>query len=370
MDIDVDSTVDGTEEGESIRKIIHCDCDCFYAAVEMRDDPSLVDLPVAVGGKSDRRGVIATCNYKARQFGVRSAMPTGQALKLCPDLVVIPGTMAKYREAALQIRQIYYRYTDKVEPLSLDEAYLDVTDCDQCQGSATLIAQQIRAQIAEEVGVTASAGIAPNKFLAKVASDLNKPNGQFVISPEDVEGFVQKLEVKRIFGVGKVTNEKLRRLGIITCGDLQQRDLIELVDKFGVFGKRLHDLSFGRDYREVNSNSRRKSLSVEHTYSDDLRDQAACLAKLADLLIELRSRLRRVDSDYLVTKQFVKMKFNDFTITTVERQMVTGLPLESFEVLCQQAWVRGNRPVRLMGLGVRFIDTSEQGKARQLELFP
>ncbi len=370
MDIDVDSTVDGTEEGESIRKIIHCDCDCFYAAVEMRDDPSLVDLPVAVGGKSDRRGVIATCNYKARQFGIRSAMPTGQALKLCPDLVVIPGTMAKYREAALQIRQIYYRYTDKVEPLSLDEAYLDVTDCDQCQGSATLIAQQIRAQIAEEVGVTASAGIAPNKFLAKVASDLNKPNGQFVISPEDVEGFVQKLEVKRIFGVGKVTNEKLRRLGIITCGDLQQRDLIELVDKFGVFGKRLHDLSFGRDYREVNSNSRRKSLSVEHTYSDDLCDQAACLAKLADLLIELRSRLRRVDSDYLVTKQFVKMKFNDFTTTTVERQMVTGLPLESFELLCQQAWVRGNRPVRLMGLGVRFIDTSEQGKARQLELFP
>ena len=152
----MDIGVGGTEVGESTRKIIHCDCDCFYAAVEMRDDPSLVNLPIAIGGKSDRRGVVATCNYKARHFGVHSAMPTGQALKLCPDLVVIPGTMAKYREAALQIRQIFYRYTDKVEPLSLDEAYLDVTDCSECQGSATLIAQQIRAQIATEVGVTAS----------------------------------------------------------------------------------------------------------------------------------------------------------------------------------------------------------------------
>ena len=370
VDSKVDGTVDGTEVTKSTRKIIHCDCDCFYAAVEMRDDPSLANLPIAIGGKSDRRGVVATCNYKARHFGVHSAMPTGQALKLCPDLVVIPGTMAKYREAALQIRQIFYRYTDKVEPLSLDEAYLDVTDCTECQGSATLIAQQIRAQIATEVGVTASAGVAPNKFLAKVASDLNKPDGQFVITPEEVDDFVQKLEVKRLFGVGKVTNEKLRRMGIITCGDLQQRNLIELVDKFGVFGKRLHDLSYGRDERQVNSNSRRKSLSVEHTYSDDLPDQIACLAKLPDLLIELRSRLRRVDSDYLVTKQFIKMKFNDFTATTVERQMVSGLPVESFEALCQQAWIRGNRPVRLMGIGVRFIDTSEQGKARQLELFP
>ena len=218
--------------------------------------------------------------------------------------------------------------------------------------------------------MTASAGIAPNKFLAKVASDLNKPDGQFVITPDDIDEFVEKLEVKRIFGVGKVTNEKLRRLGIITCGDLQQRDLVELVDKFGVFGKRLHDLSFGRDEREVNGNSRRKSLSVEHTYSDDLQTEDACLKKLPELLIELRSRLRRIDSDYLVTKQFIKMKFNDFTATTVERQMCSGLPVESFETLCHEAWERGGKAVRLMGIGVRFVDTSEQGRAMQLELFP
>jgi len=352
-----------------LKKIIHCDCDCFYAAIEMRDDPSLRHLAVAVGGKSDRRGVIATCNYKARRFGVRSAMPTAHALRLCPDLVVIPGTMAKYREAAQQIRQIFYRFTDKVEPLSLDEAYLDVTDCSDFQGSATMIAEQIRKLIAEEVGVTASAGIAPNKFLAKVASDLNKPNGQFVITPDNVDGFLKTLAVKRIFGVGKVTNEKLEWLGIKTCGDLQQKSLIELVDKFGTFGQRLHDLSFGRDNRQVNANNRRKSLSVEHTYMDDLPCEAVCVPKIADLLLELRSRLRRVDSDYLVTKQFIKLKFNDFTSTTVERQMTKGLPVESFEDLFYQAWERGNRPVRLIGLGVRFIDTSQQDLGLQLNLF-
>jgi len=335
----------------------------------MRDDPSLRDLPIAIGGKSDRRGVVATCNYKAREYGVRSAMPTGQALRLCPDLVVVPGTMSKYRTAAQHIREIFYRYTDKVEPLSLDEAYLDVTDCNECQGSATLIAQEIRQVIAREVGVTASAGVAPNKFLAKVASDLNKPDGQYVITPSEVDAFVLRLDVKRLFGVGKVTSDRLRRLGIATCGDLRQRSVVELVEYFGVFGRRLHDLSFGRDDREVKSDSRRKSLSVERTYSDDLADLPAILRKLPDLLVELRSRLRRVDTDYLVIKQVVKIKFHDFTITTVERQVVKGLPIEAFEELCIQAWERGGRPVRLIGVGVRFLDTRDEGRAVQLELF-
>lgn len=360
--------VDSTNSIEP-RKIIHCDCDCFYAAVEMRDDPSLKAYPIAIGGKSDRRGVVATCNYKAREYGVRSAMPTGQALKLCPDLVVIPGTMAKYREASLKIRQIFYRYTDKVEPLSLDEAYLDVTDCTHCSGSATLMAEEIRAVIEAEVGVTVSAGIAPNKFLAKVASDINKPNGQFVITPQNVATFIEQLPVKRINGVGKVTNEKLLRLGVKTCADLQRFELLDLVNKFGVFGKRLYDLCRGVDNRPVNANSRRKSLSVEHTYSGDLSNENACLEKLPELLMELRSRLRRVDSDYLVTKQFIKIKFNDFSVTTLERAMEKGLPLESFETICQQAWQRGGRPVRLMGIGVRFIDAGEPGRAIQLNLF-
>ena len=174
-------------------------------------------------------------------------MPTGQALKLCPDLVVIPGTMAKYREASLKIRQIFYRYTDKVEPLSLDEAYLDVTTATNVQWQRHLDRRGNSRGIASEVGVTASAGIAPNKFLAKVASDLNKPNGQFVITPQNVAGFVEQLTVKRINGVGKVTNEKLLRMGFKTCADLQRFELIELVNKFGVFGKRLYDLCRGVD---------------------------------------------------------------------------------------------------------------------------
>ena len=190
-----------------------------------------------------------------------------------------------------------------------------------------------------------------------------------MITPPEVDAFVVRLDVKRLFGVGKVTSDRLRRLGIETCGDLRQRSVVELIEHFGVFGRRLHDLSFGRDDREVKSDSRRKSLSVERTYSDDLADLPACLRKLPDLLVELRSRLRRVDADYLVIKQVVKMKFNDFTSTTVERQVVKGLPLEAFAELCIQAWDRGGRPVRLIGVGVRFLDTRDEGRAVQLELF-
>lgn len=352
-----------------MKKVIHCDCDCFFAAVEMRDDPSLREYPIAIGGKTSRRGVVATCNYKARAYGVRSAMPMGQALKLCPDLVVVPPTFQKYRDAAQQIRQIFFHYTEKVEPLSLDEAYLDVTDCSELHGSATLIAQQICREIESEVGVTASAGVAPNKFLAKIASDINKPNGLCVVTPDRVEDFLQHLSVKRISGVGKVTAEKLYRLGVETCSDLQQLPLVELVDKFGVFGKRLYDRCRGIDNREVNTESRRKSLSVEHTYPEDLPDLDSCLSRLPELLMELRSRLRRVDSHYLTTKQFIKIKFNDFSTTTLECRISKGLPLESFQTICRKAWERGNRPVRLLGMGVRFLDQRDQGTAFQLVLF-
>lgn len=172
-----------------MRKIIHVDMDCFFAAVEMRDDPSLRDIPLAIGGSADRRGVISTANYPARRYGVHSAMSTAMALKLCPHLKLLPGRMAAYKEASLHIREIFARYTSLIEPLSLDEAYLDVTDCTQCNGSATLIAQEIRQAIAEELNLTASAGIAPIKFLAKIASELNKPNGQYVITPAQVPAF-------------------------------------------------------------------------------------------------------------------------------------------------------------------------------------
>jgi DNA polymerase-4 len=190
------------------RKIIHCDCDCFYASVEMRDDPSLRGRPLAVGGRPDQRGVVATCNYEARRFGIHSAMATAQAIKLCPDLLVIPPDMEKYRIASRQIMEIYRDYTELVEPLSLDEAYLDVTESPHCKGSATLIAQEIRQRIFETVGITASAGVAPNKFVAKIASDWNKPDGLFLVRPEEVDAFVAALPVKKLYGVGKVTAAK------------------------------------------------------------------------------------------------------------------------------------------------------------------
>ncbi|MDM3869973.1 DNA polymerase IV [Porticoccus sp. W117] len=352
-----------------MRKIIHIDCDCFYASVEMRDDPSLRDLPIAIGGQSDRRGVVATCNYPAREYGVRSAMASAHARRLCPSLILIPPRMDKYREAAEQIRKIFFSYTELVEPLSQDEAFLDVSDCEQCRGSATLIAQEIRQRIASEVGVTASAGIAPNKFLAKIASDWHKPNGQLVITPDEVPDFVRRLPVNKIFGVGKVTAKKLERMGILTCGELQQRDLTALVESFGVFGQRLYQLSRGEDNRPVKPHRRRKSLSVEHTYAADLPDANSCLKKLPELLVELKGRLRRVDDSYQVVRQFVKVKFNDFAVTTLERAHDPKLSLDSFAALLQEAFPRGNRPVRLLGIGVRFVDLTTDHGFVQLELF-
>lgn len=204
-----------------MRKIIHIDMDCYYAAVEMRDFPEYRGKPLAVGGSSDRRGVISTCNYEARKFGVHSAMATAYALKLCPDLILVPTRMQVYKDVSLQIREIFSRYTQVIEPLSLDEAYLDVSECQQYKGSATLIAAAIRRDILAETGLTASAGIAPVKYLAKVASDLNKPNGQYVITPEAIPEFVKTLSLRKIPGVGKVTAEKLSSLGLNTCGDVQ-----------------------------------------------------------------------------------------------------------------------------------------------------
>jgi len=351
-----------------VRKIIHCDADCFYAAIEMRDDPSLRGRPIAVGGHSERRGVISTCNYEAREFGVRSAMASATALRLCPDLIIVPGNMEKYREASLLIREIFFEYTDLVEPLSLDEAFLDVSESDNCQGSATLMAEEIRARVEAKLGITVSAGVAPNKFLAKIASDWNKPNGLCVITPNKMEAFLLPLPVSKIYGVGKVTTEKLRHLGIETCGDLRAFDIFELDEKFGSFGKRLFELSRGIDDREVKPSRRRKSLSVEHTYSEDLRDFAHCKAKLPALFVELKGRLKHLDDEYRIIKAFVKVKFDDFTSTTLERVGTTAR-LNDYLTLMEGAVSRQDKAVRLLGIGVRLLDLSSEEGAVQLDLF-
>lgn len=350
------------------RKIIHCDADCFFAAMEVREDPSLQGRPLAVGGSEERRGVIATCNYEARTYGVHSAMPSAQAKRLCPDLLIVPPNMALYREASMQIREIFHAYTDLVEPLSLDEAFLDVSQSSHCQGSATLMAREIRQRVQEQLGITVSAGVAPNKFLAKIASDWRKPDGLTVIEPGQVDEFIRHLPVKKIYGVGKVTAQKLHSMGITTCGDLQTLDELTLCQSFGAMGLRLHQLSRGWDDRAVKSTWRRQSVSVEHTYPADLASLSRCLSELPLLFTQLHSRLRRLDKNYRVVKGFVKVKFTDFTTTTLER-LGTGVNLEDYRKLCSEAYQRRSLPVRLLGLGVRLVDLQGEISQRQLELF-
>lgn len=302
-----------------MRKIIHVDMDCFFAAVEMRDNPALRDIPIAIGGSRVQRGVISTANYPARKYGVRSAMPTAMALKLCPHLTLLPGRFDAYKEASSHIREIFSRYTSLIEPLSLDEAYLDVTHSVHCHGSATLMAQEIRQTIFNELNLTASAGVAPVKFLAKIASDLNKPNGQYVITPEEVPAFLKTLPLSKIPGVGKVSAAKLESMGLRTCEDVQHSDLALLLKRFGKFGRVLWERSQGIDDRDVNNERLRKSVGVERTLSEDIHDWTECETIITEQLYpELERRLLKVKPDLLIARQGIKLKFNDFQQTTQE----------------------------------------------------
>lgn len=342
-----------------MRKIIHCDCDCFYAAVEMRDNPALANIPLAIGGRSDRRGVISTCNYLAREFGIHSAMSTAQALKRCPQLHLIPGNMQKYRAASQQIFDIYREVTELIEPLSLDEAYLDVSESQRYCGSATRIAQYLRYRVEKEVGITISAGVAPNKFLAKIASDWNKPNGLKVITPDEVSDFVEQLPVKKIHGVGKKTAEKMYQLGIQTCLQIREQSPEYLQRHFGSFGERLLELSQGIDNRSVSNTRDTKSVSVEHTFARDLDNLTQCLDYVATLREELGRRYKKLKQERVVSGLFVKLKFHDFTQTTVEQR--AQLSEQSLFVdLLRQAYARGEKPVRLIGLGYRLSQVPEQ----------
>lgn len=348
------------------RKIIHVDCDCFYAAVEVRDDRRLRGRPVAVGGDPRRRGVIAACNYEARSYGVHSAMASAHALRLCPELVILKPDFDKYRRVSRQIQAIFTRYTDLIEPLSLDEAYLDVTDTQQLDNSATRIARAIRRQVRRELDIIVSAGVAPNKFLAKVASDWDKPDGLFVVTPEQVDDFVRRLPVERISGVGRVTAEKLRDMGVQTCGDLQAFSRVELGQRFGVFGERLYRLARGDDDRPVQSQRQRKSVSVEKTYAEDLATLEDWYRELPDLLEKLRARLEKLDGHYLIQALMAKARYRDFTLSTCESGGTRPDP-EAYAGLLETLWQRRETPARLLGIGVRLRDTR---LPLQPDLFP
>jgi DNA polymerase-4 len=340
----------------SYRKIIHVDMDAFYASVEQMDNPELKGKPLAVGG-SEVRGVVSAASYEARKFGVRSAMSGVQAKRNCPDLLFVPPRFDRYKEISKQIRKIFHDYTDLVEPLSLDEAYLDVTQNKKGNPSASLIAQEIRQRIFEEVGLTASAGISVNKFVAKIASDYNKPNGQKTVNPEEVESFLENLDVKKFYGIGKVTRDRMYQLGIFTGKDLKSKSREFLDDHFSKSGLHFYNIVRGIHNSEVKPNRITKSVA-EHTFTENLTSEIFMLEKLERISLELENRLKKYNiSGKTVT---LKIKYSDFTTQTRSKTLPyfisdKGLLLEvANELLFQE---RMKESVRLLGISLNNLNT-------------
>ncbi|MBL4900050.1 MAG: DNA polymerase IV [Colwellia sp.] len=355
-----------------VKKIIHIDMDAFYAAVEMRDFPEYRDIPLAVGGDGPR-SVLCTCNYIARQFGVRSAMSAIKAKQLCPELIIVNGRMAVYKEVSTHIREIFSRYTDLIEPLSLDEAYLDVSETTQCQGSATLIAEQIRADIFNELNLTASAGIAPNKFIAKIASDENKPNGQCVIPPDKVASFVEQLSLRKIPGIGPKTFQKLQQAGFSNCHDVRASSIANLTPIVGKFALSLYQKAHGIDNRALEVSRQRKSLAIETTLAIDIYTEKECFEVIEQLLPKLLLRLNKV-KNLTIVRQGIKLKFNDFNQTTVEQQSLIP-DQQTYMALLSKAHARAykngkQRGIRLVGLTLGFAQpcVDPQVNAQQMML--
>jgi len=332
--------------------------DAFFTSVEQRDNPFLRGKPIAVGG-SGKRGVIAAASYEARKFGVRSAMPGAQAAKLCPHLIFVPHRFDAYREASNQIREVFAEYTDMIEPLSLDEAFLDVTENKLGLKSAINIANQIRRKIRERTQLTASAGVSVNKFLAKIASDVNKPDGITVILPDQVEVFLEQLDIDRFFGVGKATSAKMKTMGIFNGLDLKKYSLVELAERFGKFGRYIFYAVRGEDNRPVKANRIRKSISKETTYNSNLNT----FDEVKDAIINLSSQLNQSAEKRNILGRTInlKLRFGDFeTLTrsktinhfTNESELVTKLCLELIEEIDIS-----EKGVRLLGVGLSNLNT-------------
>ncbi|MEO0895621.1 MAG: DNA polymerase IV [Bacteroidota bacterium] len=350
------------------RKIIHIDMDAFYASVEQRDNPELRGKPVAVGG-SRERGVVAAASYEARKYGVRSAMPSSRAYRLCPDIVFVKPRFDQYRSVSREIREVFYAYTDLVEPLSLDEAYLDVTENKKGMGSATAIARSIRAEIKEKTQLTASAGISINKFLAKVASDIHKPDGITLIPPEKAISFLEKLPIKKFFGIGAKTEAKMKRLGIHTGADLKKKSEIELVRLFGKVGRHYFRIVRAEDDRPVKPNRIRKSVGAENTFSEDIPDTETMLEKLRPILKKVVERMAVYPTGGKTVT--LKIKYHDFQQQT--RSKTVGKFLSSYEeifpiVIDLLHSQEVEKPVRLLGVAMSNLDLVEEKDGRQLTL--
>ena len=352
-----------------MRKIIHIDMDAFFASVEQLDNPELRGKPVAVGG-SGERSVVAAASYEARKFGVRSAMPSIIAKRLCPELIFVRHNFSRYTEVSSSIMKIFSQYTDLIEPLSLDEAFLDVTSDKKNIGSATVIAKKIRQDIKAETGLTASAGVSVNKFLAKIASDINKPDGLFLIKPEDAEKFIEGLAVEKFYGIGKVTAEKMHKLGIHTGSDLKKWDLVSLVRNFGKAGVFFFDIVRGIDNRPVEPDQERKSVGTELTYEKDLITNFEVIAELYKLEKELMERVEHSEATGRTIT--LKIKFSDFRQIT--RSKTLQKYIRDFDTLHKEVSelrksikLDGTR-IRLLGVTISNLE-SDDCSDRQLYLF-
>ena len=341
------------------RKIIHIDMDAFYASVEQMDKPELEGLPLAVGGSS-KRGVVAAASYEARKYGVKSAMSGYKAARLCPDLIFVKPRFERYKEISKQIRSLFFEYTDLVEPLSLDEAYLDVTKNKKGLPSATRIATEIRGKIKERVGLNASAGISINKFLAKIASDINKPNGQKTIPPEEVEEFIEQLDIRKFYGIGKVTTEKMYRLGIFTGLDLKQKPLEFLEEHFGKNGGYYYHVSRGIHLSPVKSERTRKSLGAERTFQDNISSEVFLSERLKQIAEEVAKRL---DKQKIAGKTItLKIKYSNFEIQTRSKTLKLfissqDLIFEEAKSLLYQSKLKDS--VRLIGISLSNLNTDK-----------
>jgi DNA polymerase-4 len=356
-------------ESTSWRKIIHIDMDAFYASVEQRDNPSLRGKPVAVGS-SRQRGVVAAASYESRQFGVHSAMPSVTAARKCPGLIFVKPRFDVYRQVSEQIREVFYHYTDLVEPLSLDEAYLDVTHNKPGVALATEIAERIRMEIRQELDLTASAGISYNKFLAKIASDCNKPNGQFLIHPQHALAFIDKLPIHKFFGIGKVTAGRLLQLGIANGADLRRQELADLVKWFGKPGVYYYHIARGNDDREVTPDRQRKSISTENTFETDLSGSDEIHEQVSLIADELLYRMQK--KNICGRTLTLKVKYADFRQITRSRSL--GGCIRDRQTLLDLARVLTNEVlptplnIRLLGLGISNLDMPENAIGVQLTL--